>query len=119
MFDYLKAYQERLDRNHDEFLRMAGELKARGCKVDTYASEERYISSIRVEKDGRQCHFGFTDVPYRWYIDISWKPNEKTGSGKTVLTKTGGENKITPEEIIAHMAPKYEHPADKNRYREL
>lgn len=112
MTDYFTAYRARLERNDQTLRTRAEELKALGCTVlaprrtqdPNSTVVERRLEFIRVRKDGKECIFGFAEVPYRWYIDVSWKPNTQTGSGKTVKTQ-GPEDPFTAKEIMEQMIP--------------
>lgn len=106
MSDHFKAYQARLIRNHETLLAMKAELESKGCRVHIpYPSDEnpRLLSWFTVIKDQAHCHFGFAEVPYRWYISISWKPNKKTGSGKILKTIDHADNLFTADDIISHL----------------
>lgn len=105
MNDYMTAYKDRLERNHRTLLEMSDELKEKGCEIylPNKSEPNRYISFIKVLKDSKICTFGFQEVPYSWYIQVSWKPNIKTGSGTTVYTCPSPDNDITVDMIIEHM----------------
>jgi hypothetical protein len=107
MSEFLTSYRARLQRNHETLLAMKAELESKGCRVHIpYKVDEKphLLTWFTVIKDKAHCHFGFSEVPYRWYINISWKPNLETGSGKTVKTIWHADNLLTADDIISHMA---------------
>ncbi len=64
------------------------------------------IHFIRVENEDKQIVFGFTDVPYRWYLqyDIDRKLNQ--GSGRTLKEQHDYDSPFTAAQIIEAMQPK-------------
>lgn len=101
MSDYLKAYGERMKRNHDELMEMALELKERGCTV--FASKNGYISFIKIFKNGYHVTYGFQEIPYSWYLDMCLKPSKEHGSGKILLTIPEESPRISIDTILNYM----------------
>jgi len=101
--DYLSAYRSRMGINDGYFKEVAKELTDMGYKV--YAPKDGLISWIRVESEDKHINFGFTDVPYRWYLscDINYKLGR--GSGKNLKEEYDYNTPFTALQIIANMQP--------------
>lgn len=103
MMEYMEAYRQRMVRNHNTFLGLAGELKAKGCKV--LASDREEIGFIKAIKDGRHVSLAFEEVPYCWSLGIDFKPSKAHGSGRTLESRCIDENPFTAEYMIGKMLP--------------
>lgn len=101
--EYQEAYWQRMKRNHQTFLDLSKELKAKGCKVLTSESEE--IGFIRAIRNGRHVSLAFEETPYRWSLGMDYKPSKEHGSGRTLETKCVEENPFTAEYMIGKMEP--------------
>ena len=110
MKDFFEAHRERMERNHDEFIKMAAELKEIGCRV--FGSKDGYISMLKIFRGDRHVVFGFTEVPYRWYLQKCLNPQDGNGSGRTIkeICSDSG-NPFTTEDILSAMS---ENPNNKN-----
>lgn len=100
---FFEAYRERLENNHKTFIEMAKELTNKGCSV--YITTDRLVSSLYVEKDGNHIYFGFTDVPYRWYLHYDIDARLNMGSGRSLKEIHGTENPYSPDFIIESLQP--------------
>lgn len=67
MNDYLKAYRERLERNHNDLLNLAKDVVAANPKVEVYGSANKNLYSGLVFILGQKINsVSFHEVPYRW-----------------------------------------------------
>lgn len=101
MSDYFTAYRKRMEGIDQLMKNYAEQFKQLGC--DVYHSDSGLISFIKIQKDGKHCTFGFTDVPYRFYIQINFDYVPKIGNGRTVLADNGTTTNWTPEFIMSYM----------------
>lgn len=100
--EYMEAYRQRMVRNHNTFLALAKELKAKGCKV---LMPEGEIGFIKILKDGMHVILSFNEVPYRWSLEMDYKPSKERGSGRTLESNHDHENTYSADYIIGKMAP--------------
>lgn len=101
--DYFSAYRSRMEVNNRYFLDVARELTEAGCKV--YVAKDGLIGWIRVENEDRHINFGFTEVPYRWYLSYDLDPSKGQGSGRTLKTEYEYNSPFTAKDIIQNMQP--------------
>jgi len=101
MSDFLKAYEERLQRNHKAILKLAKDVIAIDKSVEAYLSIglKSYISSITFFKDESINTIAFHEVPYRW-----------SGCGYTEHGKSHSGDKncslpFTPMVVLASFKP--------------
>lgn len=103
----MSTYYKRVKNNHDKLIAFAEDLKKAGCKV--YATNYRLkegelIGYIHVRRGNMAVNVGFTEVPYRWYIDSPY-------SGKVVYVGTyaGGSRNLgydfpfTVEDVLGNL----------------
>lgn len=73
MKGYMECYVERMENNHNFLMKVAEELKGRGCEVYSTkwrsAKQDGYRNYILAVKDGKRVLVGFHEVPYGWYVD--------------------------------------------------
>ena len=103
MMDYFTAYRLRREKVQEVILDMAKQLKDKGARV--WAPKSGLIAFIHIELDGKQCTWGFTDVPYRWYIHVDIDIRQGKGSGVYVSERHGTENEYSVHDIIDSMKP--------------
>lgn len=71
--NYFESHRQRMKNNHITLMKVADMLKLKGCKV--YSSEFRdserdsYRRYLLVVKDRKKTYVGFSEVPYRWWLD--------------------------------------------------
>ena len=101
--DYFSAYRSRMEVNNAYFLEVAKELTEAG--YDVYIPKDGLISFICVEKDNKHLYFGFTDVPYRWYLSYNINYKLGNGSGRTLKTEFDYNSPFTAADVISNMQP--------------
>lgn len=101
--DYLTGYRRRMEDNNNLFLDMADQLKDKGFNV--WINKDGLISYLYIEGNGKHIYFGFTDVPYRFYLQHDIDHRLGNGSGKTLKEEYGNENTFTADYIISMMQP--------------
>ncbi len=101
MSDYFTAYGERIRRNDATLRLLAIELKTRGCRVR--AAKGEIIKFLVINKGGRQCTFGFEDIPYRWTVHVNVDYRKGKGSSREVGCRNGGENTWVAPELMRLM----------------
>lgn len=99
MIDYITAYLQRRERVNKELECLAEKLVELGHTV--YKPKAPNITFIVVVKGQKQATVSFEEVPYRWTINISIKPNEDTGSSYNQKTKYG--SLFTLEEVVESL----------------
>lgn len=109
MKEYMEAHRERMQRNHDTLIKMASELKARGCRI--LASEFSPISFIRVLKGNKHISLCFNELPYHWTLEMEYNPQDGHGSGRRIDWNYNTENTWSADYIISKMV---ENPKVKN-----
>jgi hypothetical protein len=102
MSDYFTAHRKRMEGIDQLMKNYSEQLKQLGCKV--YGSKNGLISFIKIEKDNKHCIFGFTDIPYRFYIQINIDYGSKIGNCRTVIEDNWTTTNWTPEFIMSKMA---------------
>lgn len=108
MTTYFEAYAERMKRNERLLLDFAGKLKENGFSIYKYGGEDRILKGYVIRKNGKHVTLNFSEVPYRWELGIMWKPNPKTGSGRTVfISYIIDEIAFTVSDIEEHMCEDY------------
>lgn len=115
--DYLSAYRSRMEVNNQYFLDVAKELTGMGFNV--YHPKDGLISFIKVEGNERHIYFGFTDVPYRWYLSYDIDYRKGQGSGRTLKEQTDYDNPFTAQDIISNMQPNAPKQVKSNQYLQL
>lgn len=106
MSSYLEAYFERMENNHNVLMKVAEELKARGCKV--YSTEfrshpeDRWRDYILVQKGNLRTYVGFAETPYRWYVDSECSTHHNT---RGTVGERGYGFPYTIDEILESMRP--------------
>lgn len=110
MKTYLEAYHERKQKNEQSIFNFSKVLKENGFTVlVTERNPDRFISNCLITKGNKSVSLQFCEVPYRWSLSISWKPNKDNGSGKTVLVNYNLEKVLfSMNEIETHLYPNYE-----------
>lgn len=88
MGDYLEAYRNRMIRNDKMLMSLIGKLKAKGFK-DISPNGYDEGRGIRVKNSsfieiGKDYTFGFSEVPYRWYLRRTIKPPINHRSSVTI-----------------------------------
>lgn len=107
MSDYFTARKKRYEKVIANMHELAKKLTTLGCTVTHEPTAS--FSYMLIRKDGKHCNFGFDEVPYRWYIDVSHTPNKETGSGSRAWTAYS----ISPDDIpnaelvMSFMKPEY------------
>lgn len=99
MEDYFTAYRRRREKVNKELEYLAEKLLELGHTI--YKPNKPNITFIVVVKGQKQATIGFEEVPYRWTINISIKPNRDTGSGYNQKTKY--EGLFTLEEVVESL----------------
>lgn len=99
MEDYFTAYRRRREKVNEELEYLAKRLAELGYTV--YKPKEPNITFIVVVRGQKQATVSFEEVPYRWTINISIKPNRDTGSGYNQKTKY--EGLFTLEEVVESL----------------
>lgn len=113
MKTYFEAYHERMERNEGFIFDFAKELNKHGFATFFTCDTNRFLSHLIITKGNKHVRLDFGEVPYRWCLHINWKPNTKTGSGRTVLEKYNLDKvDFTIDEIEKHLYPNYE-PIEK------
>ncbi len=100
MIGFFEAYGLRMTRNHDQLIGLAQEMKERGHTV--YLPRKKHINFFVVVKEKKQGTVGFEEVPYRWSIHVSHKPNKEHGSGRCV-NQMFTDKTYTPEQVEKNM----------------
>lgn len=83
METYWDSYEKRMKRTEELLFHFAEKLKENGFKVYRYPGD-RYLHGYTIRKNGKHITLYFCEAPYRWELGIQWRPNKKTGSGKTI-----------------------------------
>lgn len=101
--DYFSAYRSRMEVNNQYFLDIAKELTENGYKV--YVPKDGLISWVRVESEDKHINFGFTDVPYRWYLNYDIDYTKGNGSGRTLKEQHDYDSPFNAYQIIDSLQP--------------
>lgn len=102
--NYLESYGQRMKNNHITLMQVADMLKLKGCKV--YSSEFRdskrdsYRKYLLVVKDNKKTYVGFSEVPYRWWLDSECSNRKNT---RGLVGEKGYGFPYTIEEILDSM----------------
>jgi len=115
--DYFSAYRSRMEVNNGYFLQVVKELTEAGYKV--YIPKDGLISWICVENEDKHLNFGFTDVPYRWYLSYNIDYKLGNGSGRTLKTEFDYDNPFTAADIISNMQPNAPQVVNSRDYLKL
>lgn len=99
MEDYFTAYRRRREKVNKELEYLAEKLLELGHTI--YKPKKPNITFIIVVKGQKQATVSFEEVPYRWTINISIKPNRDTGSGYN--QKTRYEGLFTLKEVVESL----------------
>ena len=106
---HLDAYYKRITYVNNALVNLGNSFKEKGFTV--LVPKNGIIKFIYITKDDKHCFVGWTEVPYRWYVNISWEPSAERGSGTTVKEKYNTPTfeeptcPFTEEEIISYLAP--------------
>lgn len=100
--NYFDAYKQRVNGIDQLMKNYAIKFKDLGCEV--YAPKNKLIRFIAIVKDNKHCFFGFSEVPYRFYIHIEIPIITGQGNGKTILEVDGTETDWPPEFIMSNMS---------------
>lgn len=117
MKTYFEAYRERMQNVNNELLQIADQLTSKGFEV--YYAKDGLISFIHVQNADKHIIFGFTDVPYRWYLSYNITPSKEHGSGKTLKEIATTENPFTIGDIIKAMQPNVQTIMSSKQYLNL
>lgn len=101
MSEYLEAYKKRMEKVNNDFLLLAEQLKAQGCKV--FAPKDKLINFIKVLKDNKNITVAFEEVPYSWRLSHALNPSEKQGSSRTIETSWDADTPPIADYIINKM----------------
>lgn len=68
MSDYLKAYRERLERNHAELIKLINDVQAIDSTIEAYVYDNpnRLLSGVVFIKEEEINSIHFHETPYRW-----------------------------------------------------
>jgi hypothetical protein len=97
MNDFLSAYRNRCQRVEAELLQVAEGLMDAGCLV--YANKNGNITYIKAYRENECLVYGFTDVPYRWYIHNSTK------NGWSEVLVNYETHSLPAEEVMKYFGP--------------
>ena len=103
MKTYLEAYRERMEGINETMLEIAEQAKNLGFTV--FAPKHGLIKFISIESDEKHIFFGFTEVPYRFYLSCHIDYTKGHGSGRTIKEVDTTENPFTIDEIVKSMQP--------------
>jgi len=115
--DYFSAYRSRMEVNNAYFLEVARELTEAGYSV--YIPKDGLISFIRVENEDKHLNFGFTDVPYRWYLSYDIDYTKGQGSGRTLVEQFDYDTPFTAYQVIDKMQPNAKQQVKSTQYLKL
>lgn len=107
MKNALDAYRDRLISIQDMVLNRAADFIDRGYFVYLSKGDRVKKGMTLVHPNGNHLHINFSEVPYRWNCGISWKPNAKTGSGRTVKDFFDIDRIPDTDTLIKLMQPYY------------
>lgn len=102
MADYFDAYKERIEQVNDLLIKLANELKSKGCTV--YAPKKQLIKFIKVFYKDKHLIVGFDELPYSWYAQVCFKPSRECGSGMTIHRRTF-DLLFSANEIMENLRP--------------
>lgn len=102
--DYFSCYRSRMEINNNYFIQVANQLTNLGFKV--LHPKNGLINFIRVESENKQITFGFSDVPYRWYLSVDNDYRNGNGSSINVKNSFDYDKPFTANEIIEQMKQK-------------
>lgn len=85
MKDFFTAYRERLERNHEQIIKLKKKALFYGFTVkyrDVDSINELLTSITILTSDlSKGVRIQFNEVPYRWTLEYDTKPSFKNGSG--------------------------------------
>lgn len=118
MKTYFEARKERLILYDGWFKQLTEDLKAKGCRV--WGNKDGYFTLMHVQKDDKHLWISFSEVPYRFVMSISFKPNPEQGSGAVIHERYIGDDTplFTADEVMETLAP-ITHPIRLNFLKEL
>ena len=108
---YFEHYSQRMTAISNALLALANDFKSNG--YDVWVSgikDNRKTMFMVVCTDDKHLVFGFSEVPYRWYVQANIKPSKENGSGYTVNEWGYTTTDKIPSmiEISEYFRPNYE-----------